>query len=613
VCIGRRGPIVPFVAAHRGKGLALALVVCAVLLVPALGTAQDAGTRIVGGDVAGAGEYPWQVEVLKESSQGPAGNFSFICGGTLIAEFQVLTAAHCTDFVKRDNYRVRVGSQSRGAGTLINVASHLEHPQFDAATLANDASVLQLAASGTVGGGQTLQLIDEEPPADDAHWQTGDMLAISGWGSTCFQTCGSVTQLREAEVPRVADTTCDNPDWYGSDFVPATMVCAGFDEGGVDTCQGDSGGPLAASTQDPLPSSASSPAQWRLVGITSWGFECAEPNKPGVYTRVAAPGIRDWILGQVGTPAPTFPLTVSVAGNGTVTSSPGPIDCPTIDCSHSYDEGESVLLTAHAGPGETFNGWGGNCSGSVTQECTVSMTVSRSVSAEFSGTTPVPTPTHTLTVTKAGTGAGTVTSSPTGISCGPVCMHDYDEGDDVTLTASAAAGSTFSGWSGACSGTPCVVSMDGDRGVAATFNAKPPSDDDPVPTDPFTPDLDDPLDELDDVAPVASITSNRLRMSRRGYVRVRMDCGNPEDCLGEVRLRLRLPNGEGDTTMQNVGRAEFVIAAGEDKRVRVRLKRRARLHVTREESVRVRVVALVEDAAGNTRKLREKLTLRAAE
>jgi hypothetical protein len=78
---------------------------------------------------------------------------------------------------------------------------------------------------------------------------------------------------------------------------------------------------------------------------------------------------------------------------------------------------------------------------------------------------------YTLTVTKAGTGSGTITSSPAGINCGSDCSEAYNEGTNVTLTATASAGSTFAGWSGACSGTgECSVTMNAEKTVTATFN-----------------------------------------------------------------------------------------------------------------------------------------------
>ncbi len=99
-------------------------------------------------------------------------------------------------------------------------------------------------------------------------------------------------------------------------------------------------------------------------------------------------------------------------------------------------------------------------------------------------------------------------------------------------------------------------------------------------------------------------------MNDRGYVRVRIDCGDsPEDCLGDVEVRLRLP---GDDVRTRVGHAEFDIAAGDSHRVKLRLRRRARRFVRDEGEVRAKVVADVHDAAGNTDKLRKLLTLRPA-
>jgi hypothetical protein len=97
----------------------------------------------------------------------------------------------------------------------------------------------------------------------------------------------------------------------------------------------------------------------------------------------------------------------------------------------------------------------------------VSMTQARSVTASFTTTGGS---TFTLTVTKAGTGSGTVRSTPAGVSCGADCTEAYTSGTSVTLTARAGIGSTFSGWSGACTGAgPCVLSMTQARSVTATF------------------------------------------------------------------------------------------------------------------------------------------------
>jgi hypothetical protein len=93
---------------------------------------------------------------------------------------------------------------------------------------------------------------------------------------------------------------------------------------------------------------------------------------------------------------------------------------------------------------------------------------------------------------------------------------------------------------------------------------------------------------------------------------VRIDCvDSPEDCLGDLRLRMRLPADATAALLTNVAHAGFKIAAGDSKRVKTRLRRRARHRVRDKGHVRVRVVVLVHDAAGNTDKLRKKLVLSA--
>jgi subtilisin family serine protease len=162
---------------------------------------------------------------------------------------------------------------------------------------------------------------------------------------------------------------------------------------------------------------------------------------------------------------PTYTLAVSKAGTGggTVSSTPVGISCGST-CSASYASSQQVVLQATAAAGSIFAGWSGACTGTGT--CTVTMSANKSVTATFN-------PTFTLTVTKSGTGSGTVTSSPAGISCGATCSASYKAGQKVTLSASAAQGSRFTGWTGACSGAGrCTVTMSAPRSVGATFSAK---------------------------------------------------------------------------------------------------------------------------------------------
>ncbi|MBI3898341.1 MAG: InlB B-repeat-containing protein [Gammaproteobacteria bacterium] len=166
-------------------------------------------------------------------------------------------------------------------------------------------------------------------------------------------------------------------------------------------------------------------------------------------------------------PTTTYTLTVAVTGTGTVTSSPAGISCGT-DCSEAYASGTAVTLTPAPATGYTFAGWSGSCSG--TGSCVVTMSAARSVTATFSQGTPT---SYLLSVSK--TGSGTVTSAPVGINCGSDCSELYAPGTSVTLTATPATGSTFSGWNGngiSCLGTgTCAMAMSAARSVTATFTS----------------------------------------------------------------------------------------------------------------------------------------------
>lgn len=165
---------------------------------------------------------------------------------------------------------------------------------------------------------------------------------------------------------------------------------------------------------------------------------------------------------------PLLTVTKSGTGSGTIQSIPSGINCGTT-CSAIFSPNANVTLFAQTAPGSTFGGWSGACSGNSTL-CTVAMASAREVSAVFNGPAPV-----VLSVNKAGAGSGTVTSAPAGIDCGTSCSSNFAQGSTVTLTATAAQGSLFSGWSGSCSGasTTCVVGMSSARSVTANFAVQP--------------------------------------------------------------------------------------------------------------------------------------------
>ncbi len=164
-----------------------------------------------------------------------------------------------------------------------------------------------------------------------------------------------------------------------------------------------------------------------------------------------------------------FELSVILSGegSGSVSSDPAGISCAG-DCSQLYDDGTSVELTATASPGSTFAGWSGACSGSQSK-ATVSMTQARSCTATFDL---IPPDQFALSVILSGEGSGSVSSDPAGIACAGDCSQLYDDGTSVELTATASAGSTFAGWSGACSGatSTSTVLVDEAKSCIATFD-----------------------------------------------------------------------------------------------------------------------------------------------
>ncbi len=157
------------------------------------------------------------------------------------------------------------------------------------------------------------------------------------------------------------------------------------------------------------------------------------------------------------------PLTVTSSGGGMVVSMPLGVVCGD-KCTAEFASGTLVRLVAKPSPGYRFTGWVGMCNGDGPI-CTTTMNGPRKVAASFADSR------LALTVSKQG--QGSVRSAPAGIDCGSACTARFPEGTNVTLTATAANGYAFTGWSGSgCAGTgSCVVSMSATRAVTATFTA----------------------------------------------------------------------------------------------------------------------------------------------
>ncbi|KAF0764095.1 venom protease-like [Aphis craccivora] len=105
---------------------------------------------------------------------------------------------------------------------------------------------------------------------------------VAGWGATSFRGPSSTT-LMEIQIPVLDNSECKRAFANKKAIIDDRVMCAGFLTGGKDACQGDSGGPLMWPNGN----------QYYLVGVVSFGFKCAEPGYPGVYTRVSS--FVEWI------------------------------------------------------------------------------------------------------------------------------------------------------------------------------------------------------------------------------------------------------------------------------------------------------------------------------
>ena len=159
-----------------------------------------------------------------------------------------------------------------------------------------------------------------------------------------------------------------------------------------------------------------------------------------------------------------YPLSLAIAGAGTVVSQPAGIDC-TANCIAVFPATTQVTLTAIPAAGQSFAGWTGACTGAATS-CTVTQDQARTVGATFRTITDT-----SFALNVAVSGNGSVASSPPGVSCGSVCSASFAAGTAVTLTATPSAGHRFTSWGGACTGTQptCTLQLTQVRAVQAAF------------------------------------------------------------------------------------------------------------------------------------------------
>jgi secreted trypsin-like serine protease len=243
--------------------------------------------KIVGGQVAPVGAYPWQVSLGVSWIADPY--HAHFCGGTVYSASWIVTAAHCLEDTPPRDVIVTAGTNTLSTnGTRRNVNRIIVKSDFNRPTRwDNDIALIELFDPLPLG--EAIKAIPVLTSAEELNLLKPDMpVVVVGWGATT-EGGKKVRDLRFVEVPFVDRATCNRPLAYDGK-ITTNMLCAGQAAGGQDSCQGDSGGPLTVNT-------LTAPA---LAGVVSWGEGCARPNKVGIYARAA--NYVNWIAACVARP-----------------------------------------------------------------------------------------------------------------------------------------------------------------------------------------------------------------------------------------------------------------------------------------------------------------------
>lgn len=232
------------------------------LFLPALiATPFERDGKIIGGEAARRGQFPYQVSLQYKSG-------SQFCGGSILTTMCILTAAHC-EMKKPSDFRAVAGSLSYinfalEDGQVRGLVKFIQHENYKNVGTGYDVAIAKVDEPFTFTA--FIQPIQLEKVNDK-----GAVIA-SGWGLTKDGDNNSIPEFLHTVILAIVSTHDCSSAWNG---IPKDVVCASLP--GKDTCQGDSGGPLAQNLNEKLVQ----------VGITSFGAECASKTLPGVYTEVS--------------------------------------------------------------------------------------------------------------------------------------------------------------------------------------------------------------------------------------------------------------------------------------------------------------------------------------